>query len=68
MKRILNLNLYSLILPVLFFLCMTQAADAVGTSSGTAVDNSAVVDYQVGGIGQPQTGRDGCRSWQRGRF
>jgi uncharacterized repeat protein (TIGR01451 family) len=31
----------------------TQTAHAVGTQAGTAVDNQAVVDYQVGGIDQP---------------
>lgn len=58
MKTIFKPNLYGLILVFLFALGTIQTANAVGTASGTAVDNFAVVDYQVGGINQAQISSD----------
>lgn len=42
----------------LLVLSMTPTANAVGTASGTNVDNFAVVDYQVGGVDQSQISSD----------
>jgi uncharacterized repeat protein (TIGR01451 family) len=57
MKRPINSRLFCLLL-ALFALIMAQTANAVGTASGTAVDNFAIVDYQVGGIDQAQISSD----------
>jgi uncharacterized repeat protein (TIGR01451 family) len=54
MKRIFKRNLFVLPLVCLLALSVTRTAKAVGTASGTAVDNFAVVDYQVGGVDQSQ--------------
>jgi uncharacterized repeat protein (TIGR01451 family) len=42
------------ILTCLMILGMSQIALAVGTPSGTTVDNAATVNYTVGGVGQAQ--------------
>ena len=41
-----------LIVALAFFVGGTQTALAVGTASGTSIDNTATVDYQVGGFDQ----------------
>lgn len=43
-----------LIMALAFFIGGTQTALAVGTASGTSIDNTATVDYQVSGISQSQ--------------
>jgi len=54
MKGILKPNLFSLLFVCLLALGVAQTANAVGTVSGTSVENSATVDYQVGGVVQNQ--------------
>jgi uncharacterized repeat protein (TIGR01451 family) len=58
MKKINQSNPFCLLLVCLLTVIVTQTARAVGTASGTAVDNFAVVDYQVGGIDQAQISSD----------
>lgn len=58
MKVNFKSNLLALTLICLLASGALQTAYAVGTASGTAVDNFAVVDYQVGGIVQPQISSD----------
>jgi len=43
-----------LILALAFFIGGSHVALAVGTASGSSIDNTATVDYQVGGISQTQ--------------
>jgi uncharacterized repeat protein (TIGR01451 family) len=49
------------LLVALLVLSAPQAADAVGTLSGTSIDNTATCDYDVGGI--PQTPVNGAVSF-----
>jgi uncharacterized repeat protein (TIGR01451 family) len=58
MKGIFKSNLLSLTVIFLLAAGAVQTAKAVGTASGTAVDNFAVVDYQVGGVNQAQISSD----------
>lgn len=58
MKNILQAEPFCLILTCLLALLASQTARAVGTAGGTAVDNFAVVDYQVGGVNQAQISSD----------
>lgn len=43
-----------LFLALAFYLGSSHTALAVGTASGTSIDNTATVDYQVGGVDQTQ--------------
>lgn len=45
---------FGLFLALAFLIGGSQTALAAGTASGTTVDNTATVDYQVGGISQAQ--------------
>jgi uncharacterized repeat protein (TIGR01451 family) len=58
MKRIFKPILFSCLLVCLLGLSLTRTVNAVGTAGGTAVDNFAVVDYQVGGLDQAQISSD----------
>jgi uncharacterized repeat protein (TIGR01451 family) len=49
-----KLNLLSLFFVCVLAIGVTQTANAVGTVSGTNVENFATVDYQVGGFDQAQ--------------
>jgi uncharacterized repeat protein (TIGR01451 family) len=54
MKENFKPDILGLTLICLLVTGVIQTANAVGTASGTAVDNFAVVDYQVGGVDQTQ--------------
>lgn len=58
MKGIFKPILFCCLLVCLLGLSLTRTVSAVGTASGTAVDNFAVVDYQVGGVDQSQISSD----------
>ena len=58
MKWTNKIRLFSMLAICLLALSMTQTAGAVGTASGTNVDNFATVDYQVGGVDQAQISSD----------
>lgn len=58
MKCINKFCLLCVLAAGLLALGMIQTAGAVGTASGTNVDNFAVVDYQVGGVDQAQISSD----------
>jgi uncharacterized repeat protein (TIGR01451 family) len=53
MKR-RNFAIFLALLAFGFFALMPQTARAVGTASGTSIDNSATVDFEVGTIAQTQ--------------
>jgi uncharacterized repeat protein (TIGR01451 family) len=54
MKHHIQPTLSHLLVACLFILGSAQIALAVGTPSGTSIDNSATLDYSVGGISQTQ--------------
>ena len=54
MKHLFKPRVLGLLLTLLLLAGGTQTAFAVGTQSGVTISNIATVDYQVGGVGQPQ--------------
>ena len=54
MKRLVNSTVPRLLVACLLVLGTTQVVTAIGTPSGTTVDNTATLDYSVGGINQIQ--------------
>jgi len=54
MNRFTKTLLPRCILFCLFVIGFAQVALADGTPSGTSVNNSATLDYSVGGVGQAQ--------------
>ncbi len=54
MSRISQSSLLRLVMVCLFVACTAQLALAIGTPSGTQIDNSATLNYSVGGINQNQ--------------
>ena len=54
MRRYCFFRLVSFLLAIMFLAGISETAFAAGTASGTNVDNSATVDYQVDGIDQSQ--------------
>ncbi len=54
MKPSTQSTLSRLLVACLLILGLTQMAMALGTPSGTSIDNSATLDYSVGGVSQTQ--------------
>lgn len=54
MKCLRKLGTVSLLLAAVLVLAVSNQAMALGTASGTPIDNSATVDYQVSGLPQAQ--------------